>query len=469
MSELRDRLLNRLLSLGALAVGALLVYSALAHPPASLRSPRQGLLYYGLPALLAALLFLARGLPTALKGRLIALSLALGGSLYLAEGVLVLAELLNPHPPFHRQRMARAAEEDRPFDRRPKLEVVLDLRDEGTRAYPIKYAHQWIPVETDAGTVYPLSGLARTYTVVCNETGEYLTYTTDEHGFANPPGLHAATGAPLEIAVVGDSHAHGECVAPDESAAALLRQHFPRTLNLGVGGAGPLTLLALLREYALPLRPRVVLWFYYEGNDTNDLQGEQHLPQLQRYRDAGYTQGLRDLPREEMDRPLAAALDREIHRPLNRFFRKTVGRGQEHPLVRWALLRSLRGRLRVTAKSEVGGFDEVLFRQILETARDETAAHDGQLVFVYLPGFPGRPNDPNETLVEHPHRRAVLAVAGELGLPVIDVRERFLSQPDPPALFPFRLPGHYTPEGYRLVAETILQNLNAAGSIQAYP
>jgi hypothetical protein len=453
----RDRLLNRLLAMAAVGAAGLLAYALGVHPPSTLGSLREGLLYYGVPTLGVILFLLARKLRTATKGRLVALLLAAGLALYLAEGILVLADLLNPHPPFHHQRMARAERAEdagQPFDRRPKLEVVLDLRREGVPAYPVKYAHQWIPAPIDGKTVWPLSGLAKTPTVVCNETGEYLVYTTDAHGFANPPGLHEA---PVEIAVVGDSHAHGECVAPEESAVARLREHHPRTLNLGVGGAGPLTMLALLREYALPLEPQTVLWFHYEGNDTNDLQIERHHPLLRRYLEPAFTQNLRSLPRDEVDKALAAVLDREIERPLNRLFGKNVGRGQSHPLVRWVLLRTLRGYLQVTAESEMGTFDAPLFRQILEVAKEAVETRGGRLVFVYLPGYPARAGDPGEELVEPPHRRQVLTIAREVGLPVIDVWEAFRAQPDPVSLFPFRLPGHYTPEGYTLAAETILQ------------
>ena len=59
---------------------------------------------------------------------------------------------------------------------------------------------------------------------------------------------------------------------------ALIRQHYPATINLGVSGDGPLTMLATLKEYVQFAKPRVVLWFFWEGNDLSDLQEREKFP-----------------------------------------------------------------------------------------------------------------------------------------------------------------------------------------------
>jgi hypothetical protein len=68
--------------------------------------------------------------------------------------------------------------------------------------------------------------------------------------------------------------------------AALLRRRFGTTLNLGVGGFGPLLELATLKEYLEPVGPRIVLWEFFEGNDlTYDLPLESRAPLLRAYLD----------------------------------------------------------------------------------------------------------------------------------------------------------------------------------------
>ncbi len=56
-------------------------------------------------------------------------------------------------------------------------------------------------------------------------------------------------------------------------------------------------------------------------------------------------------------------------------------------------------------------------------------------------------------------RDEVLSMAGRLGLPTIDVAKVFDEHDDPRSLFPFRIYGHYNEEGYKLVADTVLQSI----------
>ena len=47
-----------------------------------------------------------------------------------------------------------------------------------------------------------------------------------------------------------------------------------------------------------------------------------------------------------------------------------------------------------------------------------------------------------------------------LGIPVVDIhQEVFANHPDPLALFPFRLYGHYNAEGYSEVAKAIVDGV----------
>lgn len=43
----------------------------------------------------------------------------------------------------------------------------------------------------------PVAGMATTTTVFCNESGEYVVYESDEHGFHNPRGMGTQTGRTL--------------------------------------------------------------------------------------------------------------------------------------------------------------------------------------------------------------------------------------------------------------------------------
>ena len=69
-------------------------------------------------------------------------------------------------------------------------------------------------------------------------------------------------------------------------------------------GSGPLFALAQIKEYLPALKPKkIVLWFYYEGNDLSDLKVEQQSRLLRRYMEDGFTQNLFDR-QTDIDRAL---------------------------------------------------------------------------------------------------------------------------------------------------------------------
>src|SRR5690606_30451920 len=111
---------------------------------------------------------------------------------------------------------------------------------------------------------------------------------------------------------LGDSYTHGVCVPTDKGFVATIRSQRPHTINLGVNGHGPLTSLATLKEYGESLKPKLVLWFYYEGNDLRDLDGwEKNSPLLKRYVESSFSQHLIE-HQTEIDQLLKAYIDREM-------------------------------------------------------------------------------------------------------------------------------------------------------------
>ena len=64
------------------------------------------------------------------------------------------------------------------------------------------------------------------------------------------------------------------------------------TINLGKGGNGPILELATLKEYALPYKPKIVIWFFLY-NDFHNLYYELRSNLLTNYLlDFNYSQNL---------------------------------------------------------------------------------------------------------------------------------------------------------------------------------
>ena len=105
-----------------------------------------------------------------------------------------------------------------------------------------------------------------------------------------------------------------------------IRRSLPKTINLGLSGSGPITTLALLREFGPVVKPPLVLWFFY-SNDVTDLEIEKKSPLLMKYLQSDAS-GLQDLyaRKSESDKVLHAFMKGLIDREPTRARRgaKTV-------------------------------------------------------------------------------------------------------------------------------------------------
>jgi hypothetical protein len=94
------------------------------------------------------------------------------------------------------------------------------------------------------------------------------TFSTDSRGFRNRVDLDRT-----DIALIGDSYIEGAYVSDEETVAVRLGELTGRPVaNLGVSGYGSLQELKVLEKYAVPMAPRLVAWFFFEGNDLDDDQ-----------------------------------------------------------------------------------------------------------------------------------------------------------------------------------------------------
>lgn len=100
--------------------------------------------------------------------------------------------------------------------------------------------------------------------------GAVVERSMDDKGFCNPPA--AAGHETVDVLMIGDSFTTCTLVRPEDTFSAQIeRQTGLRTYNLGVGALGPYEQLVLLRNFGLPLRPRIVVLNIYEGNDLRDI------------------------------------------------------------------------------------------------------------------------------------------------------------------------------------------------------
>jgi hypothetical protein len=303
---------------------------------------------------------------------------------------------------------------------------------------------------TPRGRVFPLGGLPLKLNVSEKEGDTWPFFTTDEFGFNNPIGQHVPDT--IDVALVGDSMCHGTTVEPSENLAGWLRRSGYKVLNLCQGGNGPLLELGILGEYALPLRPKRVVWLFFEGNDFGDLASELDVDLLVRYLDEPAHQRLRE--RQDEITPSLLAAYRELN---DRF------KANDSVLVGMTRMRMIRGllmsRLRTPVPVEVPRIpdDQVaMLARILKIARERTEAVGASFHVVYLPDANNRFFSEKIAHVQEANAQAVRSVLMGLKIEVLDFNECLATVQDLLSLFPGRQRGvHYNAKGYRLMAECI--------------
>ena len=418
-------------------------------------SPVGSILYYILPAALAGLLLVSLWLRPRCRINLALVLTSIAISLYTIE--LVLAFFISS------EEVRIAKEFGIDFDVRSPLKVIFDLQKQHISAVPDVFPQALLERQADGtrkskitvnGTeILPLGGIANRTTIFCNDGGKYVIYESDEHGFHNPIGIWNA--GYIDVVAVGDSFVQGSCVPSDQNFVALVRKRYrdPLTLNLGKMGNGPLTELATLKEYLPSLKPKVVLWFYFEGNDYRDLRRERDAALLTFYLSDNFTQRL--LNRQtDIDQVLMASIERWSKTTISKRRLEKITTSFKMGHLRSRLGFSTRELRDARALNLDPSLDLDLFGRILMQAQALVQSWHGMFYFVYLP------ERARYTSLEiaNKDRDRVLTLVRTIGMPIIDIHPVFQAYRDPLALFPFRRKVHYNEEGHRLVAEEVLRS-----------
>jgi hypothetical protein len=354
-----------------------------------------------------------------------------------------------------------------PYDPRTKIQVLEDLNDSGIEAYPNSFLPYLHPngLKTIGGNIFPLGAISNTTAVYCNESGFWTIFETDEFGFNNPKGLYTND---IDVILAGDSFTEGACVKPDENIGAVLRQLGFKTINIGRGASGPFEELASLKEYAEPLKPKVVLWMYY-SNDEQDVKRSLNSFLGKYLYEGDFSQNL-FIRQDEIDsllKNLVRAKTWDSGWNSRSYTKLRTAMNGLTAVWQLPILRSkinLKQAARPDPPPSISLTEQelVLFDKILAKSKQMVSGWGGSFYFIYLPPFT-RYLTGNEHLL----RKFILRTATELEIPIIDMhREVFEPHPDPFSLFPFRVSNHYNAEGYRLVAEAIADRLRADGVLQ---
>ena len=173
-----------------------------------------------------------------------------------------------------------------PYDERGKLEVLKELKDSGINAFPNISSSGFIGFNyingftSKKGKIYPFGSISDSVTVYNNSAGNYVIGETDEYGFNNPKGKFKENK--VDIMIAGNQNVgYGEVKINETLSSALNEINFT-TISIASADSGPLIQLASIKEYAEPIKPKILLWAY-SFNDINNIREEFKSPLLRKY------------------------------------------------------------------------------------------------------------------------------------------------------------------------------------------
>lgn len=408
--------------------------------------------HYAIPGSVAILFWTCSALSAVARAKVILLTASVLGMLWFLEA---LAEwrLLSPEE----VKFAAARRIGVAFDSRTDLAVLRAFRAGGDqKAVRALFPRLFLDSDgcpTRGGTrLFPLGSISRRLTILCNEDGVYSAYRADRFGFNNPEDAYASS--PPDVVLIGDSFVQGACVHERQDIGSQLRHAGLHTLGFGMSATGGLAQLAALREYGLPLRPRTVLWFHFEGNDLADTRRELVSPTLMRYlEDPAFSQDLRHR-QPEVDAALDDHFERELARASTTTERQRISRVTPGRVLTLDVL----VRQRLALGNVVLPFSE--YGRILAAARAATLESGARFYVVYLPMNP----QARGWFASAPRAR-IRRLLESLGIDPIDFTAIVESTPVE-RLFPFGVAPHYTAHGYALLAGLIVERLRNDGVLE---
>jgi len=299
--------------------------------------------------------------------------------------------------------------------------------------------------------LFPLAGLSNKNTIFCNESNNVEFYFSDRHGFNNNDQLWEKN---IDIVFIGDSFTQGVCVKREDNISSIISKKTQKQiLNLGYGGNGPLIEFATLREYGFKFKPKKVFWFYFEGNDLEELFDELNNPILKKYYNRRYYSQKIMNKQNKVDFKILNILKQK---------EKDVEKisHDDSKFIEIIKLRNIRNLTKFNKKFlKKDKFSKIIknFEKIIFKSKVEVESWGGELYFVYLPDYSRFINKDNTRF----KKSYILEKIEKLGIKTIDIDNLvFKKKNDPLSFFPNRKNNHYNKVGYYEIAKEIIKFIN---------
>ena len=329
-------------------------------------------------------------------------------------------------------------------------------------------------------SLFPLTSFSNTDILFGHESGFWITYKSDNFGFRNPQGTWKNNNP--DILFLGDSFTHGAYVEEEDTFSGVARDQGLSTINLGIGGTGPLLQLAAYREYVTynNVKPKILAWVFF-AEDIRDLVAEFKSSSILRnyLEEDNYNQRLASR-KDEIEELLRIYQNYEYPMLLKEQKEKRAQRKKEIQigLIRktiklFHLKRLIKHQVSTLSNPNKEMVKEPntelmleLFNDVIKSMKKESEKTNSKLVFIYLPTWSqfgnnvdsyGINTQSNNYLI----KENILKTIKDKDIDLIDLTIKIQEKGKDKAgeYYNYNRYGHFNPNGYNKVAKYISEQL----------
>jgi lysophospholipase L1-like esterase len=298
----------------------------------------------------------------------------------------------------------------------------------------------------------PLGSISNTELLHCNENGYYSKYQSDKFGFNNNYNWNDEINI-FEYVLLGDSYVHGACVNyKDTITGNLQKLASGKVVNLGMSGTGPLLQFATLKEFSKIIKTKKYIWFFYDGNDFENLNEElKNSILLQYLNNENFTQNILN-NQNKSDMILKSILNDEIAIRINNT--KIKKNNFQKLITLHNLIRLKNSFVRQIKKEKINKeFLLAKYEEILKKSLKIIKQQDAELILVYIPKASVFVKNNTKNSYQE-----INNIAAKNNIPLLNLEKMIKDNyRQPLELFPnlSRSEVHFNELGYKFIAEIV--------------
>lgn len=315
----------------------------------------------------------------------------------------------------------------------------------------------------------PFRGPINKLSLDSDEDGIMGLVINDKYGFKNDNKNYENA---IDVMIIGDSFAEGVPFGNKDDVSGLINLNSDyNSINYGISGAGPLNSLGVLREYGKNFKPRNIFYFFYEGNDIKDLSDEKK-SYLVKYLNRSFNQDLFNSETELQsflnsyeklffkNLPNIIELENTNKKNLN-----------SRSVIKLSFIENLQDILEFKKLKQIlipkdayfnknKKLDYASFEKVIIEMQHEVDKWDGKLTLIYLPSWTRY--DRIFSIAHKIIKKKIKNITLKNNVTFIDMDRVFKKNLiNDIYLFNSAKYGHYTKRGYKKIADTIIEKLEA--------